>query len=114
MIVKEHELPHISRTVEARLCWLNERPGKLRSRYLLQHGVRRLPAKIDAVKSVIHPESLEERQDSETLGLNDIGDVIITTASELFYDPFEQIPSNGAFILIDETTNETIAVGVLK
>lgn len=113
MIVKENEIPTVSSTIEARLCWLNERPSKLRTRYILQHGVRRIPAKIDTVKSVIHPESLEEKQDSESLLLNDIGDVILTTANELFYDPYENNKSTGAFILIDESTNDTIAVGVL-
>ncbi|MBI2428881.1 MAG: 50S ribosome-binding GTPase [Ignavibacteriales bacterium] len=113
MIVKENDLPTISRTVEARVCWLNERPAKLRSRYLLQHGVRRILAKIDQVKSVIHPELLEEKQDSESLSLNDIGDTIITTATELFYDPYEKNKSTGAFILIDESTNDTVAVGVI-
>ena len=113
MIVKENAMPEISRTVEARLCWLNERPAKLRTKYLLQHGVRRIHARIDNVKSVIHPESLEELQDSESLSLNDIGDVIITASSELFYDPYSKNKANGAFILIDEATNDTIAVGVL-
>ncbi|MEW5798510.1 MAG: GTP-binding protein [Bacteroidota bacterium] len=113
MIVKENNLPVISRTIEARLCWLNERPAKLHSRYLLQHGVRRILAKIDQVKTVIHPESLEEKQDSELLSLNDIGDVIMTTANEMFYDPYELNTFTGAFILIDESTNDTVAVGVL-
>ncbi len=113
MIVQEGKLPTMSRTIEARLCWLNERPAKLRSRYLLQHGVRRILAKIDQVKSVLHPESLEEKQDSESLALNDIGDVILSTASELFYDRYEKNKFTGAFILIDEVTNDTVAVGVL-
>jgi sulfate adenylyltransferase subunit 1 len=112
MIVGENDLPTISKTLEARVCWLNERPARLHSRYLLQHGVRRIFAKIDQVNSVIHPESLEEKQDSASLSLNDIGDVILTTANELFYDPYNKNKSTGAFILIDETTNDTVAVGV--
>lgn len=114
MIVKGDELPMISRVVEARVCWLSEHSAKLRSRYLLQHGVRRVLAKIHQVKSVIHPESLEEKQDSQLLALNDIGDVVLKTANELFYDPYEKNKSTGAFILIDESTNDTVAVGVLK
>jgi sulfate adenylyltransferase subunit 1 (EFTu-like GTPase family) len=65
------------------------------------------------VKSVIHPESLQEKQDSESLLLNDIGDVILTTSNELCYDPYDKNKSTGAFILIDESTNDTVAVGVL-
>jgi sulfate adenylyltransferase, large subunit len=112
MMVKQNSLPTIARLVEARVCWLMERPAKLRSRYLLQHGVRCIHAKLDRVKSIIHPESLEEIQDSETLAMNDIADVILTTAQDLFYDPYAKIKANGAFIIIDEATNDTAAVGV--
>jgi len=112
MLVKENNMPTIARSVEARLCWLTDRPAKLRSRYVLQHGVRRIRARLDRVKSVIHPESLEEANTSETLAMNDIGDVTLTAAQEVFYDPFARNKANGAFILIDEVTNDTAAVGV--
>ena len=112
MIAKENSMPTITRSVEARLCWLMERPAKLKSRYLLQHGVRRIHAKLDRVKSVIHPESLEEIKNSETLAMNDIGDVTMTTAAEVFYDRYQENKANGAFIIIDESTNDTVGVGV--
>ena len=112
MILKENDQPTFARTFGARLCWLHERNAKLRSRYLLQHGVRRLHARLDTVTSVIHPESLQEKQDSDTLALNDIGDVIITAAQELQYDLYAANKANGAFILIDEATNDTVAVGI--
>ena len=114
MIVKEGRLPIISRTVEARLCWLHERPAKVRSRYLLQHGVRRIQARIDAIRSVIHPESLEAVLNAETLSLNDIGDVTITAAAEIFYDRYQDNKANGAFIIIDEASNDTVGVGFLS
>jgi sulfate adenylyltransferase subunit 1 len=114
MIVKEGQLPIVSRTVEARLCWLHERPAKVRSRYLLQHGIRRIHARIDAIRSVIHPESLEAVLDAETLTLNDIGDVTITAAVEVFYDRYQDNKANGAFIIIDESTNDTVGVGFLS
>ena len=112
MILKENDHPTFARTFGARLCWLHERNAKLRSRYLLQHGVRRLHARLDTVTSVIHPESLQEKQDSDILALNDIGDVIITAAQELQYDLYAANKANGAFILIDEATNDTVAVGI--
>lgn len=114
ILVKENQEPVLSRNLEARLCWLSEQPLKLRSRYILQHGVRRVTAKIDTVKSVIHPSSLEEIQSAESLALNDIGDVFFSTASEIACDPYEKNKSTGAFILIDESSNNTVAVGFLK
>jgi sulfate adenylyltransferase subunit 1 len=114
MIVKENSMPATARSFEARICWLAERPAKLGSRYLLQHGVRRIDARLDRVKTVIHPESLRETNDANTLTMNDIGDVILTSSQDLFYDPYAKNKATGAFIIIDEATNDTAAVGILK
>ena len=112
MIVKDNKQPTLARTFGARLCWLHEHHAKIHSRYLLQHGVHRLLARLDDVVSVIHPGLQQLEQDSETLALNDIGDVIITAAQELQYDLYEVNKANGAFILIDEKTNDTVAIGI--
>jgi sulfate adenylyltransferase subunit 1 len=112
MIVRGAGLPIVSRTCEARLCWLGEQPLKLRHRYLLQHGVHRVHARVETVHSVIHPASLESLEGTPTLSLNDIGDVTVAASAELFYDRFESNRANGAFIVIDESTNDTVAVGV--
>jgi sulfate adenylyltransferase subunit 1 len=113
LIVRAAEQPARSRSLRARVCWLTERPAKLMGRYLLQHGVRRVAARIDAFESVIHPETLEVTTDAQRLSLNEIGDVRMTTAAELFFDPYAQNKAFGVFILIDETSNDTVAVGFL-
>jgi sulfate adenylyltransferase subunit 1 len=112
MIVRGAALPLVSRTCEARLCWLDEQSLKVRHRYLLQHGVHRVQARVETVHSVIHPASLEAPGGALTLAQNDIGDVTVAAAGELYYDRFETNKANGAFILIDESTNDTVAVGV--
>ena len=112
MIVKEDNLPSIFRTFKTRLCWFYEHPVKLRTRYLLQHGVKRVHARIDEIHAVIHPESLEPVENVKTVSLNDIADVTVSTSSEVFYDLYQENKANGAFILIDDATNETVAVGI--
>jgi sulfate adenylyltransferase subunit 1 (EFTu-like GTPase family) len=69
-------------------------------------------ARVETVHSVIHPASLESLEGTPTLSLNDIGDVTVAASAELFYDRFESNRANGAFIVIDESTNDTVAVGV--
>jgi sulfate adenylyltransferase subunit 1 len=112
MVVRESALPVVSRTCEARVCWLDDQPLKVRHRYLLQHGVHRVQARVETIRSVIHPASLDPSRGAELLSLNDIGDVSIVAGAELYYDPFDGNRANGAFILIDEGTNDTVAVGV--
>lgn len=45
--------------------------------------------------------------------LNEIGQVQITTAKTLFFDPYSKNKATGAFILIDPITNNTSAVGMI-
>ena len=45
--------------------------------------------------------------------LNQIARVVMTTAQELFFDPYQQNKATGAFILIDPITNNTSAVGMI-
>ena len=45
--------------------------------------------------------------------LNQIARVVITTAKELFFDPFAKNKATGAFILIDPISNNTSAVGMI-
>ena len=47
------------------------------------------------------------------LQLNQIARVVLTTAKELFFDPYKKNKSCGSFILIDPITNNTSAVGMI-
>ena len=51
--------------------------------------------------------------DSLPLQLNQIARVVLTTAKELFFDPYKKNKSCGSFILIDPITNNTSAVGMI-
>ena len=45
--------------------------------------------------------------------LNQIARVVLTTAKELFFDPYQKNKACGSFILIDPITNNTSAVGMI-
>ena len=51
--------------------------------------------------------------DTLPMQLNQIARVVITTAQEMFFDPYQQNKATGAFILIDPITNNTSAVGMI-
>jgi sulfate adenylyltransferase subunit 1 (EFTu-like GTPase family) len=50
----------------------------------------------------------------ERLGLNDLGIVRLRLAEPLAVDPYERNRTTGSFILIDESTNETVGAGMVK
>lgn len=100
--------------IRASMCWLNEQSMMLNRNYLLQHGVNTVAAKISAVHKKVDIHSMEEMIHTTELMLNDIGTVTIETAEPIFADTYKVNPGNGSFILIDETSNNTVAVGFIE
>jgi sulfate adenylyltransferase subunit 1 len=111
MIVKATERFFQLSQCTATICWMDESsmpPGRT---YLLQHGSNRVKAKISSVLSVLDIHNLEKDEQKKNISLNDISDVQIKLARPIFADAYAENPANGSFILIDEQTNNTVAVG---
>jgi adenylyl-sulfate kinase len=60
------------------------------------------------------PRTLERQVEPIALELNDIGRVSLRTSSPLVADPYSVNRVTGAFILIDENSNDTVAAGVIR
>ena len=98
----------------ATLNWMDEQPLNIGKTYLLQHGVNLVKAKITALQSVLDIHTMNEDAEKKTLQLNDIGKATLKTAKPIFADLYKENRRNGAFILIDEFTNNTVAVGFVE
>ena len=57
--------------------------------------------------------TLEDRPSPERLELNDLGVVKLRLAEPLAVDLYARNRATGAFILIDEATNDTVAAGMV-
>src|SRR5215203_934336 len=101
-------------TLVATIAWTDEQPLTNSKSFLLQHGVNVVKAKITSLQSKLYIHSMEEVNEVSEFKLNDIGRVSIKTAKPVFGDVYEQNPRNGAFILIDEFNNNTVAVGFIE
>lgn len=98
----------------ATLSWMEEQPLTNSKTFLLQHGVNIVKAKITSLQSKLDVHTMEEANDVSQFGLNDIGRVGIKTAKPIFADLYKDNPGNGAFILINEFSNNTVAVGFIE
>lgn len=100
--------------LEATICWMDETQMTGGKAFLLQHGVNRVKVKINQVHSVLDICTLEPDEKKCIFSLNDIGRVEIKLAKPIFADTYSNNPANGAFILIDEFSNNTVAVGFIE
>ncbi|MTD46139.1 sulfate adenylyltransferase [Conexibacter sp. W3-3-2] len=126
MIVHSSSLPTVARTLEADVCWMGEQPLRPGARLAIKHTTASARVIVDAIESVVDVETLESRgaaaadPDDEfadvpqlELALNDIGRVRLRVSRELAVDPYAVNRATGAFILIDEGTNDTVAAGMI-
>jgi bifunctional enzyme CysN/CysC len=105
--------PYAARDVEATVCWLGESPARVGGRYLIKHTTRTERARLEIVRETLDVATLTSRAGADSLGLNDIARVALRCASELVFDSYADNRSTGAFILIDEATNDTVGAGMI-
>jgi sulfate adenylyltransferase subunit 1 len=103
--------PEPRRFLAATLCWLSEQPARPGGRYLLKHTTRTVRGRLDAVEERLDVTTME-RGPAETLELNDIARVSLRLAEPLAVDAYATLRPTGAFILVDEATNDTVAAGM--
>jgi bifunctional enzyme CysN/CysC len=114
VIVHASDEASVRRELVADVCWFSERPLRPGARYLLKHLTHTAEAVIDAIDDVVDVETLERGAAPSELALNDIGQVRLRTRRPLLADPYARNRATGAFILIDESTNDTVAGGMIS
>ena len=112
MIVKTGELPQVTKQIDAMLCWLSESPLDPRRKYLLRHTTRDTKAMLAGIEFRVDINTME-RQAAERLAMNDIARVRFKLAQPIFADPYAESRGTGAFIVIDESSNNTVAAGMI-
>ncbi len=108
-IVKTTDLPKTGTELEVLLCWLDDKPLQAGNRYYLQHNSRLIRAVVRTIDYKLDVNSLQQHPVEGTVQLNEVVKATIKTASPLVYDPFDKISVNGSAVLIDETSNSTVA-----
>ncbi len=105
--------PTVARELEARICWMSERPLEPRMRVAVKQTSRSVRAVADELVSRIDVHTLDDVAAPERLELNDIGVVRLRLSEPLCVDPYEENRATGAFVVIDEATNETVGAGMV-
>jgi len=114
MIVKAEDLPTIDKQLTATVCWMDSNQLTAGGKYIIQHGVNKVLAKVDKIHHKINPDYSGVNTDVSGLGMNDLASVSFKLNKPMFYDAFENHRTNGSFILIDSQSNNTVGAGFIK
>ncbi|WP_121667592.1 sulfate adenylyltransferase subunit 1 [Mesonia aquimarina] len=113
MLVKTNNQPETEQEFDVMLCWLNNEPAKPRTKYTLMHTANEQRAMIKKVVYKIDINTYDRITDDDHLAMNDIARVRVRASRRLMIDPYRENRNTGSLILIDESTNETVAAGMI-
>jgi sulfate adenylyltransferase subunit 1 len=113
-IARKDNLPQVTNEFDVLLCWMDDKPLIKGNKYYLQHRTRLVRAVIKDIKYKLDVNTLQKQDVIDTVKLNEVVRVSIKTASPIVADSYEVLPTNANAILIDETSNSTVAAVLIQ
>ena len=113
LIAAAADAPAPVRELSATVCWLGDAPARAGATYLLKHTTRTVRTVVDELRYRVDVNTLHRDDGASDLRLNEIGRVHLRTGAPLLVDAYRDNRVTGAFILIDEATNDTVGAGMV-
>jgi bifunctional enzyme CysN/CysC len=114
MLSGTSERPTTDNSFDATICWMSERttlkPGLM---LRIKHATHTARAMVSEIECRVDINSLSNVGFCDELSLNEIGQVTLRTSEPLVFDKYADVRGTGSFILIDESTNETVGAGMI-
>lgn len=113
MIVKKNNQPQMEQEFDVMLCWLNNQPGKQKTKYTLMHTTNEQQVMIKEVVYKMDIKTFTRNTTEKVLEMNTIARVTIRATNRFMIDSYKDNRITGSIILIDENTKETVAAGMI-
>jgi adenylyl-sulfate kinase len=114
LICRPRNQPHAGRDLDAIVCWLTDRATlAVGDRYTVQHTTRTTKGLVGELAYRIDVNTPHPDERPQRLALNEIGRIRLRTQQPLLFDEYRRNRLTGSFILVDETTNDTVATGIV-
>ncbi|MBM6402873.1 GTP-binding protein [Phycicoccus sp. CSK15P-2] len=114
MICRVKNAPDAGQDIDAMVCWMTREPLRPRQKLAIKHTTRLARTMVKDIQYRLDINTLHRDQETQELGLNEIGRVTLRTTQQVFTDPYEQNRVTGSFILIDEATGVTVGAGMIN
>ncbi len=112
VVDNQNSKAYVESAFSANLCWLDASNMDFGRRYWIKHTTRLTRAVIDEIDFRLDVNTLEHHPAAALL-MNEIGQVRVSTQLPLVFDPYAVNRGTGAFVLIDDATNRTVAAGMI-
>jgi bifunctional enzyme CysN/CysC len=114
MICRPHNHATCGQEIDAMVCWLTDR-SELRAggKLAIKHTTRSARVLVRELLYKLDVNELHRDENADALRLNEIGRITLRTTAPLFFDEYRRNRTTGSFVLIDETTNNTVGAGMI-
>ena len=112
-LVKSNNPPRVDQDIEAMICWFSAKPMPPKAKLVIRHTTQETKVIIQEVKYHVDINTLHKIEGVDGFSMNDIGRITLRTAVPLIHDSYRRNRITGSFILIDPSTNETVAAGMI-
>lgn len=113
MIVKENNVPEISQDIDVMMCWMGEKEMIPGTKYYLRHTTSEVRCVVKEIRYKTDVNTLDKIPEGSSLKMNEIARVRLRTTKPLFFDSYRKNRKTGSLILIDESTFNTVGVGMI-
>ena len=114
ILVRSENRPEGQQDLDVMLCWLNANPPRPRAKYVIKHTTAEARAMITEIQYKMDINSLHRLEEDKDIQMNDIARVKVRSTKPLFADDYNVNRVTGSIILVDESTNETVAAGMIR
>ena len=114
MIVRPNNAPTVTQDIDLMICWFSsDIELKERGKYTILHTSQEVRCIVKEIRYRLDVNTLHRDLDNRKIKMNDIARITIRTTKPLFVDPYRKNRMTGSVILIDESTNNTVAAGMI-
>ena len=114
MICRPNNQPTAGQDIDAMVCWLGDHTKLTpRAKYAIKHTTKWARAIVNDVQYRLDINTLHRDESAKSLALNEIGRIQLRTTQPLLYDEYRRNRATGSFLLVDESTNNTVAAGMI-
>ena len=107
------DAPSMETKLNATICWLDNEPQRLGSKYILRQGTNETNSIITDIKGLLNVQTLDFETSKGPLCSNEIAQISLKSTKVIVHDSYSRNRVTGSFILIDNVTGSTVAAGMI-
>ncbi|ANE04961.1 GTP-binding protein [Corynebacterium crudilactis] len=112
-LISGEDRPEAVRSFNATVVGLADRTIKPGAAVKVRYGTELLRGRVSGIERVLDIDGRNDNEAPETYGLNDIAHVRIDVAGELEVEDYAARGAIGSFLLIDQSSGDTLAAGLV-